>query len=78
MFLIRLEDHGTGPDPALDVLARLSHREREVARLVGQGLSNGEVALRLRKSVLTVKRQLRSVFQKLDVPSRGRLAALLR
>jgi DNA-binding CsgD family transcriptional regulator/PAS domain-containing protein len=84
MFLIRIEDHRpdattrSGPGPSLGLLARLSQREREVAQLVAQGLSNDEVAKRLHKSVLTVKRQLRSIFQKLAVSSRSRLAALLR
>ncbi len=84
MFLIRIEDHGDQANPAngaetsIGLLARLSQREREVAQLVGQGLSNNEVARRLRKSVLTVKRQLRSIYDKLDVSSRSRLAALLR
>jgi len=49
-----------------------------VAQLVCQGLSNDEVARGLHKSVLTVKRQLRSIYQKLDVASRGRLTALMR
>lgn len=85
MFLIRFEDTGN-PRPAggredsaaMSLLSRLSPREGEVARLVGQGCSNGEVAKRLGKSVLTVKRQLRSIYQKLDVTSRGRLTALMR
>jgi DNA-binding CsgD family transcriptional regulator len=83
MFLVRIEDHRATIDAdnrqeaSIGLLSRLSQREREVAQLVGQGLSNNEVARQLRKSVLTVKRQLRSIFQKLDVPSRGRLAALL-
>lgn len=64
------------PSP-LGLLARLSPREREVAQLVGQGCSNDEVAQHLGKSVLTVKRQLRSIYGKLNVNSRGRLTALL-
>lgn len=85
MFLIRLEDNrpsrengGAEKQPAISLLTRLSLREREVAQLVGQGYSNDEVAQRLRKSVLTVKRQLRSIYGKLNVTSRGRLTALLR
>lgn len=85
MFLIRLEDNRASspvcaPDTAVSIglLTRLSPREREVARLVGQGCSNDEVARNLRKSVLTVKRQLRSIYQKLNVDSRCRLTALLR
>jgi DNA-binding CsgD family transcriptional regulator len=85
MFLIRLEDnraaHQNGASEnasSVGLLARLSLREREVAQLVGQGYSNDEVARQLGKSVLTVKRQLRSIYEKLNVTSRGRLTALLR
>ena len=85
MFLIRLEDNRTAPPPpnghkpaAISLLTRLSPRERDVAQLVGEGCSNDEVAQKLRKSVLTVKRQLRSIYEKLHVTGRGRLTALLR
>lgn len=81
MFLIRIEEHppgaGEAGDPSMGLFTRLSHREREVAQLVSQGLSNGEVAQQLHKSVLTVKRQLRSIYGKLDVSTRSRLIALL-
>ncbi len=85
MFLIRFE--ATGPSnqtdfreqsAAVGLLTRLSPREGDVARLIGQGCSNDEAAKRLGKSVLTVKRQLRSIYQKLNVTSRGRLTALMR
>lgn len=85
LFLIRLEDHGESgnghagaADGSLAWVARLSPREREVARLVGEGCSNEEIAQQLGKSVLTVKKQLRSIYVKLDVPNRGRLIARLR
>ena len=85
MFLIRFEDTANPgpagdrePSAAMSLLTRLSPREGDVARLVGQGCSNSEVAKSLGKSVLTVKRQLRSIYQKLDVTSRGRLTALMR
>lgn len=48
------------------------------AQLVGQGRRNEEIAQRLGKSVLTVKKQLHSIYAKLDAPNRGRLIALLR
>jgi DNA-binding CsgD family transcriptional regulator len=80
MFLIRLEDRRekmTPPSSSLMALARLSACERQVALLVSDGCSNEEVAQRLDKSVLTVKKQLRSIYQKLHVRSRGRLSALM-
>ena len=84
IFLVRFEDGSSngrsaaGNGDALRRIAKLTLREREVAILIGQGLSNDEAALRLGKSVLTVKKQLRSIYQKLAVDSRGRLIALLR
>jgi DNA-binding CsgD family transcriptional regulator len=85
MFLIRIEDnrnapnlHKTETNGSLGPLARLSARERDVALLVSQGFSNEEVARHLHKSVLTVKTQLQTIYQKLDVSNRGRLGALLK
>jgi DNA-binding CsgD family transcriptional regulator len=85
MFLIRFEsteDSGQADvrekSTTVSLLTRLSPREGDVARLVGQGCSNDEGAKRLGKSVLTVKRQLRSIYQKLNVSVRGRLTALMR
>jgi DNA-binding CsgD family transcriptional regulator len=85
LFLVRLEHRpasgeagGNGGADAFPSMARLSPREREVARLVGQGCSNDEIASRLGKSVLTVKKQLHSVYGKLELSGRGRLIALLR
>jgi DNA-binding CsgD family transcriptional regulator len=84
MFLVRFADGvGSGevaPESAAGIrrIARLSLREREVALLIGQGCSNEEAANRLGKSVLTVKKQLRSIYQKLSIDSRGRLIALMR
>lgn len=55
----------------------LTPREREVARLVSDGLSNGEVAQRLGLSVHTVKNYLFSVFDKIGVSSRAELILYL-
>jgi DNA-binding CsgD family transcriptional regulator len=55
----------------------LSAREREVAEAVAFGLSNKELAARLNISVRTVENHLRSIFAKLNVTTRTRLAARL-
>lgn len=57
---------------------RLSARELEVAEAVASGLSNKEIAARLAISVRTVENHMRSIFSKLDVTTRTRLAAKLR
>jgi DNA-binding CsgD family transcriptional regulator len=58
-------------------LRALSPREREIALLVPEGLSNAEIARRLGKSVLTVKTQLNAVFRKLGLKRRTQLVARL-
>jgi DNA-binding CsgD family transcriptional regulator len=58
-------------------LAPLSAREREVARLICEGHSNAGISRQLGKSVHTVKAQLHSIFEKLQVKSRAKLTALL-
>jgi DNA-binding NarL/FixJ family response regulator len=62
----------------LTVLSRLTQREREVAQLVRDGLSNEEIAAHLHKGVGTVKNQLQSIFAKLEINSRAKLISLLR
>lgn len=53
----------------------LSRRERDVAELVAQGLTNKEIAARLFLSEKTIESHLSKAFAKLDVPSRAALAA---
>ena len=48
----------------------LTEREVEVLRLVADGLSNSDIAVRLLVSPRTVHAHLRSIFDKLDVASR--------
>ena len=55
----------------------LTPREREVARLVSDGLSNSEVAERLGLSTHTVKNYLFNVFDKIGVSNRAELILCL-
>lgn len=57
---------------------QLSAREIEVAGAVALGMSNKEVAASLQISVRTVENHMRSIFSKLRVSTRTRLAAKLR
>ncbi|MEO8289041.1 MAG: LuxR C-terminal-related transcriptional regulator [Chloroflexota bacterium] len=49
----------------------LTRREVEVLRLVGVGLSNQQVAVSLIVSINTVRAHMYTIFNKLDVRSRG-------
>ena len=51
----------------------LTEREREVIALIGQGLSNKDIADRLCISVITVRHHLTSIFDKLGVTTRQKL-----
>ena len=53
----------------------LSPREREVAALVAEGLSNPQIAARLGLSDRTIDAHLRNIMGKLDVVSRAQVAA---
>ena len=63
--------------PALGPLDRLTDRQREVAELVAQGLSNEEIAARLFLSPATIKSHLTTVMRRLDVRTRTQLAILV-
>jgi len=52
------------------VAGALSGREREVLQLVGQAMSNAQIAGRLCLSEATVKRHMRNIFTKLGAVSR--------
>jgi DNA-binding CsgD family transcriptional regulator len=58
-------------------LLRLTNREREVVRLVGNGLKDAEIADRLEMSEQTVGTHLRRIYRKLGVRSRGEIASEL-
>jgi DNA-binding NarL/FixJ family response regulator len=57
-------------------LTALTDREREILRLVAQGLSNAEIAGRLVISPLTAKTHVSNVLRKLDCRDRAGLVAL--
>ncbi len=56
---------------AIDTDEGLTRREGEVLKLIGQGLSNKEIARDLNLSLATVKHHVHHVLQKLGLPRRA-------
>lgn len=56
---------------------RLTPREVDIARLLGRGAANKEIAAELHLSVATIKNHVHSVLHKLDLDSRAQVATLL-
>jgi DNA-binding NarL/FixJ family response regulator len=73
-FLRTLEEARAAAD-SRDELDILTAREREVVELLAQGMTNKEIASALFITTNTVKRHLKSIFEKLDVHTRSAAAA---
>jgi two-component system nitrate/nitrite response regulator NarL len=61
---------------AENALTTLTDRERQIMRLVSEGLSNKEIGRRLNIADGTIKVHLHNIFQKLEISNRTVLAAL--
>jgi RNA polymerase sigma factor (sigma-70 family) len=59
-----------------NVLVALTERERQIMRLVSEGLSNKEIGRRLNIADGTIKVHLHHVYRKLEISNRTVLAAL--
>jgi two-component system, NarL family, nitrate/nitrite response regulator NarL len=70
-----LQQPGGDAEKAITALA-LTDRERQILRLVSEGLSNKEIGRRLNVTDGTVKVHLHNLFQKLLVSNRTALAAV--
>ena len=77
LLLNRLADRSTGRTNRAGIHA-LTLREREVVKLLADGLPNKLIARRLRVAVPTVKNHVHSILDKWDVRSRGEAAACYR
>jgi len=71
---IAMQAEGRGSEHVLDDV-RMTRREREVIDLIGEGLSNKEIAQRLNIATHTVKSHVRNVMEKLALHTRLQIAA---
>jgi two-component system, NarL family, nitrate/nitrite response regulator NarL len=58
-------------------LDSLTIRERQIVGLIGDGLSNKEIASGLKIEVATVKNHVHNILEKLNVTRRSEAAALV-
>jgi DNA-binding CsgD family transcriptional regulator len=65
--ILHLGERGA-PDAA-DRQSQLSSREREICRLVGQGISNDDIAAKLKISPLTVRKHRQNAMRKFGAQS---------
>jgi DNA-binding NarL/FixJ family response regulator len=75
-LIAHFADCGRGQAAAPPGLAELTDREREVLSLVAQGLSNAELAQKLRVSLPTVKTHVSRILAKLGARDRAQLVVL--
>lgn len=71
MIFKRLVSEALVSGRTLSNLGRLTGREREVLNLLAQGLTNQQIADSLVVTNNTIKRHLKSIFEKLDVHNRA-------
>jgi DNA-binding NarL/FixJ family response regulator len=66
-----MEDRQATMQTGLAKLEKLTRRELDILRLLATGMRDREIAARLFLSVRTVHSHLRSIYSKLDVPTRA-------
>ncbi|MFF6981401.1 AAA family ATPase [Streptomyces sp. NPDC008343] len=81
-FLTRCQDDFTNrppsPHPAAGLpLSALTDRERDISQLIGRGLTNREIAVRLFVSSKTVEYHLSHIYQKFSLTGRRELRNLI-
>lgn len=72
--LYKVVKHGTPQDST--IAEDLSEREREILKLLANGLTNADIAERIHLAEGTVRNYVSSIFTKLDVADRTQAAAI--
>ena len=78
LITVATDAPATGDPSARALVAALTEREREVAVLMTQGLTNNQIGTRLHLSLASVKSHLTSMFVKLGVDNRVSAAMIIR
>jgi DNA-binding NarL/FixJ family response regulator len=74
LIVQRARAAGSSTEASARIVGELTAREREILRLVTQGLDNAEIAAELFLSATTVKRHISAIFTKLGVTNRVQAA----
>jgi len=61
-----------------DILKKLTNKEKQIAKLVKDGLKNSEIAEKLKITERTVKQHLSNIYEKLNIHDRVSLILLLK
>jgi len=77
IMISQIRDQKSSKEKSLAVLDILSHREREVALMLGDGATHQEIADVLDITVRTVKAHASAIYQKLSLKDRLALSLLL-
>lgn len=77
LMISQIRDQKSSKEKSLAVLDVLSHREREVALMLGDGATHQEIADTLDITVRTVKAHASAIYQKLSLKDRLALSLLL-
>lgn len=78
LITVATDAPSAGDSSARALVATLTEREREVAVLMTQGLTNNQIGTRLHLSLASVKSHLTSLFVKLGVDNRVSAAMIIR
>ena len=78
LITVATDAPAAGDPSARALVATLTEREREVAVLMTQGLTNNQIGTRLHLSLASVKSHLTSMFTKLGVDNRVSAAMIIR
>ena len=78
LITVSTDAPAAGDPSARALVAALTEREREVAVLMTQGLTNNQIGTRLHLSLASVKSHLTSLFVKLGVDNRVSAAMIIR